>query len=78
MSFRHNLPIIGHWWEYRSVLLEHSFRVQFQIRDIVIRQPFENSWVIYSNDDDEDFFVARMEEFVRENSNWSFYKEELQ
>jgi hypothetical protein len=67
------IPKIGEWWSYSSKF-SHPYTVTFHIDDVIIRDPIEDSWIIYSNNDSCGYFVAILDEFINSDSygNWEF------
>jgi hypothetical protein len=70
-TLTNEIPKPGQWWQHDGSAMSRLWRMEaprFIIDDVVIKEPLEESWVIYSNDDGLDYFVVVLWEFQRE---WS-------
>lgn len=63
------IPKVGEWWSYTSTF-PHRYTVTFIIEDVIYRTPHQDSWVIYSNNDNCDYFVDVLDEFF--SGDWEF------
>lgn len=67
------LPEPGEWWQHsHKYLAGNSFywwgsasAPKFIIEDVIYKNDLADSWVIYSNNDNCDYFVVQMWEFIQ-------------
>ena len=63
-------PKPGEWWThvgYGMMYWPSRKGPSFYIEDVIRKEPFGESWVIYSNNDHSgDYFVAQLYEFIQE------------
>ena len=66
------VPKVGEWWSHVG---SYGYKCgwghlpTFYIEDIIVKDDFMDSWVIYSNNDNsDDFFVHQMWQFIQ--GNW--------
>ena len=63
------LPKPGEWWNHKGNYLTriwNSKPIAFVIEEVVEKDDIDKSWIIYSNNDDTDYFVVTFEEFRKE------------